>query len=362
MGMASEPVSSISAKGDISEPGAGENFRNPLSLPKSTKINMTSIVNTILEANGAPDLLENEIIHEGLGVYKEYLLAALIAFSILGVITNLWFLVVMKRAKHLSEVVIIFFANACVLNILYIIVHVPHYIITVIDDEASWSTGLLTCKVAQWLSFASSTSSAYFVALIGFDRFMVVFFESRHICEGQCSILTVAVWIIGFTLSIPYVINAHLDRALVIRPPPAFADDAQLKESFVFVLRCAIAPSEVWTLTIRVMIQYGIPTFILLPSYIYLIYSLWRRPVIGNVSQIRLERLKKTKKNLTTTIAAILFVQRFREVSATSNPNTDKIQILPQDINRSESFINENSNIYQALLKRARSLIDRNLT
>ena len=57
------------------------------------------------------------------------------------------------------------------------------------------------------------------------------------------------------------------------------------------------------------MIQYGIPTFILLPSYIYLIYSLWRRPVIGNVSQIRLERLKKTKKNLTTTIAAILFVQ-----------------------------------------------------
>ena len=47
----------------------------------------------------------------------------------------------MKRAKHLSEVVIIFFANACVLNILYIVVHVPHYIITVIDDEASWSTG-----------------------------------------------------------------------------------------------------------------------------------------------------------------------------------------------------------------------------
>ncbi|PAV55659.1 hypothetical protein WR25_01517 [Diploscapter pachys] len=345
MGMASEPVSSISAKGDISEPGAGENFKNPLSLPKSTKINMTSIVNTILEVNGAPDLLENEIIHEGLGVYKEYLLAALIAFSILGVITNLWFLVVMKRAKHLSEVVIIFFANACVLNILYIIVHVPHYIVTVIDDEASWSTG-----------------SAYFVALIGFDRFMVVFFESRHICEGQCSILTIAVWIIGFTLSIPYVINAHLDRALVIRPPPAFADDAQLKESFVFVLRCAIAPSEVWTLTIRVMIQYGIPTFILLPSYIYLIYSLWKRPVIGNVSQIRRERLKKTKKNLTTTIAAILFVQRSREVSAMSNPNTDKIQILPQDINRSESFINENSNTYQALLKRTRSLVDRNLT
>lgn len=59
MGLASGPVFSISEGGDTPEPGAGASFRNPLNLPNPTKINMTSIVNTILEANGWFGLIRN---------------------------------------------------------------------------------------------------------------------------------------------------------------------------------------------------------------------------------------------------------------------------------------------------------------
>ncbi|KAE9553409.1 hypothetical protein FO519_003368 [Halicephalobus sp. NKZ332] len=253
---------------------------------------------------GSPSLPSNGVNEEWFQITIAFCYGVL---ALTGLFFNCAFCFVIWRSKSLHSVTHMLMTNLASSNILFLLFHPPFFMSTYIL-QTNWIFGTIMCKASFSIVYVTATGSFYFMSLVAIDRWLAIFRRKSRLSTRKCIWLTAIVWLISFTVASPYLYlsgEVHVGNQQIINPSLLGDYPDLLPQDRV---QCGIdCPSCKRVLQVSTIIaQYGVPLFVMIPTYGHLAVFLWRRPTVGVQSRERFRKAQHRRRRMLLTLLAIV--------------------------------------------------------
>uniref|UniRef100_A0A7E4WCC5 G_PROTEIN_RECEP_F1_2 domain-containing protein n=1 Tax=Panagrellus redivivus TaxID=6233 RepID=A0A7E4WCC5_PANRE len=165
----------------------------------------------------------------------------------------------------------------------------------------------IMCKASFSIVYVTATGSFYFMSLVAIDRWLAIFRRKSRLSKRKCIWLTTFVWLIALTVASPYLYlsgEVHTLGDKFFNPLLT----GEFPELLPDRIQCGIdCPSCKRLLQVTTIIaQYGVPLFVMIPTYGHLAFFLWHRPTVGVQSRERSRKAQHRRRRMLLTLLAIV--------------------------------------------------------
>lgn len=179
------------------------------------------------------------------------------------------------------------------------------------------------CKASFSIVYVTATGSFYFMSLVAIDRWLAIFRRKSRLSTRKCIWLTAIVWLISFTVASPYLYlsgEVHMGNQQIINPsllgdyPDLLPQDRvqcgidcpSCKRVLQVASFSSILNKHLNIFQSTIIAQYGVPLFVMIPTYGHLAIFLWRRPTVGVQSRERFRKAQHRRRRMLLTLLAIV--------------------------------------------------------
>ncbi|XP_032403547.1 B2 bradykinin receptor-like [Xiphophorus hellerii] len=181
-----------------------------------------------------------------------YVPAYILSISVLGIVLNIFVLMVFILHKNPCTVSEIYLSNLAAAD-LFLVSFLPFWAVNA-WNKFDWIFGLAMCKIVKMSILMNVYCSIYFLVLISIDRYLAVVHPLFHGGMRRpkfAKISCVMVWILGLILSVPRLINIELapDRNITTCSEP----NQVISEWMILVLGFFIPISIILFCTVNIL-------------------------------------------------------------------------------------------------------------
>ncbi|XP_043999378.1 B2 bradykinin receptor-like [Gambusia affinis] len=176
----------------------------------------------------------------------------ILSISVLGIVFNIFVLMVFILHKKPCTVAEIYLSNLAAAD-LFLVSFLPFWAVNA-WNKFDWIFGLAMCKMVNVSILMNAYCSIYFMVLISIDRYLALVHplsQEKMRRPKFAKICCVVVWILGLILSVPKFINRKL---VPDRNRTACSEaDPEINESMILVLGFLIPISIIFFCTVNIL-------------------------------------------------------------------------------------------------------------
>uniref|UniRef100_A0A3B3V1M1 Bradykinin receptor B2 n=1 Tax=Poecilia latipinna TaxID=48699 RepID=A0A3B3V1M1_9TELE len=181
-----------------------------------------------------------------------YVPAYILSISVLGIVFNIFVLMVFILHKKPCTVAEIYLSNLAAADLL-LVSFLPFWAVSA-WNKFEWIFGLAMCKMVNVSILMNVYCSIYFLVLVSIDRYLALVHPLSHggmRCPKCAKISCGVVWILGLILSVPKFINRKLVSHRNITS--CTEDDLKTTELMILVLGFFIPISIIFFCTVNIL-------------------------------------------------------------------------------------------------------------
>ncbi|KAJ8025910.1 putative G-protein coupled receptor 83 [Holothuria leucospilota] len=205
---------------------------------------------------------------------------------------------VVLRNKRMRTVTNFFLANQAMSDVIMTFFNIP-FIVTK-EMTRSWPFGLVACHFVDFIGVLSVYVSTFTLTAIAVDRHRVIVHPLKpRITMATAILITVFIWALSVTLSLPYLIWKDLIGLSEVDP------------TLVVCFSTFPKPTELYKHLLTyttLLLQYVIPLVIISTSYVSIGHKLWSRTAVGDVIESQQAANARMKIRTTRMLVAVVAV------------------------------------------------------
>ncbi|XP_007578987.1 B2 bradykinin receptor-like [Poecilia formosa] len=190
--------------------------------------------------------------HESVDWSFTYVPAYILSISVLGIVFNIFVLMVFILHKKPCTVAEIYLSNLAAADLL-LVSFLPFWAVSA-WNKFEWIFGLAMCKMVNVSILMNVYCSIYFLVLVSIDRYLALVHPLSHekMRRPKCAKISCGVvWILGLILSVPKFINRKLVSHKNITS--CTEDDPKTTELMILVLGFFIPISIIFFCTVKIL-------------------------------------------------------------------------------------------------------------
>ncbi|NP_001161573.1 kisspeptin receptor 1 [Saccoglossus kowalevskii] len=221
-------------------------------------------------------------------------------FSLLGLIGNIFIVIVVFKYSHMRTVTNYYIVNLACTDIAVLLLCVP-FTSSVYAFHTAWVFGDAMCRFVAWTQLASWQATCLTLTVISADRYYAIVYPIRSIkyrTPRAAVLINISIWIFSYTITTPtlylYRVEVYAfdrDHAFCIE---YFASDSKANFNTVYV-------------TVYALLSYFLPLVVIFVCYMLMIVRLWRTSG-PTEDAIMSEQAVRQKKKITRMVLVVVIL------------------------------------------------------
>ncbi|KAF7285461.1 hypothetical protein GWI33_010633 [Rhynchophorus ferrugineus] len=273
-------------------------YINTLCVHPPTLANNTTFAVPIkfyLMDNGTCDVIEEDHITRNV-VFSSLVYTMYATIFVVALLGNVFVCYIVLQSPRMRTVTNYFIMNLAVGDILIALLCVPFTSVPLLLQE--WLFGKFMCTVVCYVSALSVLVSAYTLVAISIDKYMLIMYPLKpRISKRSATWIIVVVWVFAGITVLPSGIFANLIQPEMENVTVNFYQKCNkyiCQEDYSLV---GIQYELIYTTVLMVM-QYIIPSIVLLFTYTSIAAVIWCHRIPGEAENTRDKRMARSKRKV----------------------------------------------------------------